>query len=73
MGVENIVKEATELFEFGELGDLSSSPFSWSTFDSLDLQLDRSAYNSAYQEVVELKILLLKLMRLLDLVSYSHH
>ena len=69
MGVENIVKEATELFEFGELGDLSSSPFTWSAFDSLDLQLDRSAYNGAYQEVVELKILLLRLRRLLNLVS----
>ena len=62
MGVENIVKEATELL------DLSSSTFSWSSSTSLELQLDRSAYNGVCQQVLELKILLLQLRRLLDWV-----
>merc|ERR1712013_736076 len=63
MGVENIVKEATELLD---IGDLSSSTFSWSASSSLELQLDRSAYNGVCQQVLELKILLLQLRRLLD-------
>lgn len=63
MGVENIVKEATELLD---IGDLSSSAFSWSSSSSLELQLDRSAYNGVCQQVLELKILLLQLRRLLD-------
>ena len=65
MGVENIVKEATELLD---IGDLSSSTFSWSSSSSLELQLDRSAYNGVCQQVLELKILLLQLRRLLDWV-----
>ena len=65
MGVENIVKEATELLD---IGDLSSSTFSWSASSSLELQLDRSAYNGVCQQVLELKILLLQLRRLLDWV-----
>jgi len=63
MGVENIVKEATELLD---IGDLSSSTFSWSSSSGLELQLDRSAYNGVCQQVLELKILLLQLRRLLD-------
>merc|ERR1711983_364701 len=63
MGVENIVKEATELLD---IGDLSSSSFSWSSSSSLELQLDRSAYSGVCQQVLELKILLLQLRRLLD-------
>jgi len=63
MGVENIVKEATELLD---IGDLSSSSFSWSSSSSLEFQLDRSAYNGVCQQVLELKILLLQLRRLLD-------
>ena len=65
MGVENIVKEATELLD---ISDLSSSTFSWSSSTSLELQLDRSAYNGVCQQVLELKILLLQLRRLLDWV-----
>ena len=65
MGVENIVKEATELLD---IGDLPSSTFSWSSSSSLQLQLDRSAYNGVCQQVLELKILLLQLRRLLDWV-----
>jgi hypothetical protein len=65
MGVENIVQEATELLD---IGDLSSSTFSWSSSTSLELQLDRSAYNGVCQQVLELKILLLQLRRLLDWV-----
>jgi len=63
MGVENLVKEATELLD---ISDLSSSTFSWSSSGSLEVQLDRSAYNGVCQQVVELKILLLQLRRLLD-------
>ena len=63
MGVENIVKEATELLD---ISDLSSSTFAWSSSTSLELQLDRSAYNGVCQQVLELKILLLS--RLLDWV-----
>ena len=65
MGVENIVKEATELLD---ISDLSSSTFSWSSSTSIELQLDRSAYNGVCQQVLELKILLLQLRRLLDWV-----
>ena len=65
MGVENIVKEATELLD---ISDLSSSTFSWSSSTSLELHLDRSAYNGVCQQVLELKILLLQLSRLLDWV-----
>eukprot|EP00092_Neocalanus_flemingeri_P055632 GFUD01065798.1.p1 GENE.GFUD01065798.1~~GFUD01065798.1.p1 ORF type:complete len:194 (+),score=51.22 GFUD01065798.1:385-966(+) len=63
MGAENLVKEATELLE---IADLSSSAFSWSSTSSLEVQLDRSSYNGVCQQVVELKILLLQLRRLLD-------
>jgi len=69
MGVENIVKEATELLD---IGDLPSSTFSWSSSSSLQLQLDRSAYNGVCQQVLELKILLLQLRRLLDWTNTAH-
>ena len=65
IGLENIVKEATELLD---IGDFSSSTFPWSSSTSLELQLDRSAYNGVCQQVLELKILLLQLRRLLDCV-----
>ena len=67
MGVENIVKEASELLE---ISDLSSSTFSWSSSTSLELKLDRSSYNGVCQQVLELKILLLQLRRLLDWVRF---
>ena len=65
MGLEIIVMEATELLD---ISDLSSSTFSWASSTSLELQLDRSAYNGVCQQVLELKILLLQLRRLLDWV-----